>query len=46
MLTQYVDHTLATGNQRLTLMYGTNAGQGAAGQLIKAASGSGSSRTS
>jgi hypothetical protein len=46
MLTQYVDHTLATGNQRLTLMYGTNAGQGAAGQLIKAATGSGSSRTS
>jgi hypothetical protein len=46
MLTQYVDHTLATGNQRLTLMYGTNAGQGAAGQLIKAATGSGSSRAS
>ncbi len=46
MLTQYVDHTLATGNQRLTLMYGTAAGQGDAGQLIKAATGSGSSRTS
>jgi len=44
MLVQYVDHTLATGNQRFSLMYGTNAGQGAAGQLIKAASGSGSSR--
>jgi hypothetical protein len=46
MLVQYVDHTLATGNQRFSLMYGTNAGQGAAGQLIKAATGSGSSRTS
>ena len=45
MLTQYVDHTLATGNQRISLMYGTNAGQGDAGQLIKAATGSGSSRS-
>jgi hypothetical protein len=44
MLVQFVDHILATGNQRISLMYGTAAGQGAAGQLIKAASGSGSSR--
>jgi len=46
MLVQYVDHDLGTGNQRIALMYGTNAGQGNAGYLIKAASGSGSSRTS
>jgi hypothetical protein len=46
MLVQYVDHTLATGNQRFSLMYGTAAGQGLAGQLIKAVTGSGSSRTS
>jgi hypothetical protein len=46
MLTQYVDHTLATGNQRLTLMYGTAAGQGLAGMIIKAHSGSGSGRVS
>jgi hypothetical protein len=45
MLVQYVDHTLATGNQRFSLMYGTNAGQTDAGQLIKAASGTGSSRS-
>ncbi len=46
MLVQYVDHTLATGNQRISLMYGTAAGQSAAGMVIKAATGSGSSRTS
>jgi len=46
MLVQYVNHTLATGTQRISLMYGTAAGQGDAGQLIKAATGSGSSRTS
>lgn len=46
MLAQYVDHNLATGNQRISLMYGTAAGQSLAGHLIKAATGSGSSRTS
>ena len=46
MLVQFVDHVLATGNQRITWMYGTAAGQTAAGRLIKAATGSGSSRTS
>jgi len=46
MLVQYVDHKLGTSNQRIALMYGTAAGQGPAGYLIKAASGTGSSRTS
>jgi len=46
MLVQYVDHTLATGNQRISLMYGTAAGQGLAGMIIKAHSSSGSSRVS
>lgn len=46
MLVQYVNHQLATATQRIALMYGTAAGQGDAGQLIKAATGSGSSRTS
>ncbi len=46
MLVQYVDHTLATGNQRISLMYGTAAGQTDAGLLIKAAASSGSSRVS
>lgn len=46
MLVQYVNHTLATGTQRISLMYGTAAGQSNAGHLIKAATGSGSSRTS
>ncbi len=46
MLAQYVDHTLATGNQRISLMYGTAAGQGLAGMIIKAHSGSGSGRVS
>lgn len=46
MLVQFVNHTLATGTRRISLMYGTAAGQGNAGHLIKAATGSGSSRTS
>ena len=46
MLVQYVNHTLATGTQRISLMYGTAAGQTNAGLIIKAHSGSGSSRTS
>ena len=40
---QYVNHTLGTATSRISLMYGTAAGQGNAGQLIKANSGSGSS---
>lgn len=44
MLTQYVNHQLAAATSRISLMYGTAAGQGAAGQLLKAAAGSGSSR--
>jgi hypothetical protein len=43
MSTQYVDHTLAVAKSRLSLMYGTAAGQGSAGQLIKSNTGSGSS---
>jgi hypothetical protein len=46
MLVQYVNHQLGTATSRIALMYGTAAGQGGAGELIKAASGSGSSRTS
>ena len=46
MLVQYVNHQLGTATSRIALMYGTNAGQGNAGYLIKAHSGSGSSRTS
>jgi hypothetical protein len=46
MLVQYVNHTLGTATSRIALMYGTAAGQGNAGILIKAATGSGSSRTS
>ncbi len=46
MLVQYVDHTLATGNQRISLMYGTAAGQTDAGVLIKSHASSGSSRVS
>ena len=41
---QYVNHTLGTATQRVALMYGTAAGQGDAGELLKAASGSGSGR--
>jgi len=44
MLTQYVNHQLAAATSRVSLMYGTAAGQGNAGQLLKAAAGSGSSR--
>jgi hypothetical protein len=44
MLTQYVNHQLAAATSRISLMYGTAAGQTNAGQLLKAAAGSGSSR--
>jgi phage I-like protein len=44
MQVQYVNHTLGTATSRLALMWGTAAGQTAAGQLIKASAGSGSSR--
>jgi hypothetical protein len=44
MQVQYVNHVLSTATSRIALMWGTAAGQTAAGQLIKAAAGSGSSR--
>jgi len=44
MQVQFVDHVLAAAKSRIALMYGTAAGQTAAGQLIKAASGTGSAR--
>ena len=44
MQVQYVNHTLGTATSRIALMWGTAAGQTNAGQLIKAAAGSGSSR--
>ena len=44
MQVQYVNHVLGTATSRLALMYGTAPGQSNAGQLIKAAAGSGSSR--
>ena len=43
-LVQYVDHKLGRATSRLSLMYGTAAGQGNAGQLLKAAIGTGSSQ--
>jgi hypothetical protein len=43
-LVQYVDHKLGSATSRIALMYGTAAGQTSAGQLLKAASGSGSSQ--
>jgi len=46
MLVQYVNHQRGTATSRIALMFGSNAGQGPAGRLIKAATGSGSSRTS
>ena len=46
MLAQYVSHQLGTGTQRISIMHGAAAGQGDAGELIKAATGSGSSRVS
>lgn len=46
MLVQYVSHTLGRATQRVSLMYGTAAGQTSAGQLIKAHASTGSSRTS
>lgn len=44
MQVQYVNHTLGTATSRIALMWGTAAGQTAAGQLIKAAAGTGSAR--
>jgi hypothetical protein len=44
MQVQYVNHVLGTATSRIALMYGTAAGQTAAGQLIKAAAGTGSAR--
>jgi Chromosome segregation ATPases len=44
MQVQYVNHTLGTATSRIALMYGTGAGQTAAGQLVKAAAGTGSAR--
>src|SRR5215831_13253229 len=44
MQVQYVNHTLGTATSRIALMYGTAAGQTAAGQLVKAAAGTGSAR--
>ena len=44
MLVQYVDHKKGTATQRIALMYGTASGQSNAGQLLKAASGTGSGR--
>lgn len=44
MQVQYVNHTLGTATSRLALMWGTAAGQTAAGQLIKAAASTGSAR--
>jgi hypothetical protein len=45
MLVQYTDHKLGKASQRFALMYGTAAGQGNAGRLLKAASGSGSAQS-
>jgi phage I-like protein len=44
MQVQFVNHTLGTATSRIALMWGTAAGQTNAGQLIKSAAGSGSSR--
>jgi len=44
MQVQYVNHVLGTATSRIALMYGTAAGQTAAGQMIKAAAGTGSAR--
>jgi hypothetical protein len=46
MLVQYVNHKLGTATRRISLMFGTAAGQGLAGMLLKSHVGSGSSRTS
>jgi hypothetical protein len=45
-LVQYVNHDLGKSTSRIALMFGAAAGQSAAGELIKAAAGSGSSRVS
>lgn len=45
MLVQYIDHKLGKSTQRIALMYGTAAGQGNAGRLLKAATGSGSAQS-
>ena len=44
MQVQFVDHVLGVARNRIALMYGTAAGQTNAGQLIKAAAGTGSAR--
>jgi hypothetical protein len=44
MQVQYVNHTLGTATSRIALMWGSAPGQTAAGQLIKAAAGTGSAR--
>jgi hypothetical protein len=43
MLVQYVNHLLASATSRIALMYGTAAGQGSAGTILKSNAGSGSS---
>ena len=44
MQVQYVNHVLGTATNRLAMMWGSAAGQTGAGQLIKAAAGTGSAR--
>jgi phage I-like protein len=44
MQVQYVNHVLGTATSRIALMFGAAAGQTNAGQLIKAAAGTGSAR--
>jgi len=44
MQVQYVNHTLGTATNRIAMMWGAAAGQTAAGQLVKAAAGTGSAR--
>jgi hypothetical protein len=43
MLVQFVTHQMATASSRIALMFGTAAGQGNAGTLLKSNAGSGSS---
>ena len=44
MQVQYVNHVLGTATNRIAMMWGSAAGQTNAGQLIKAAAGTGSAR--
>jgi hypothetical protein len=44
MQVQYTNHTLGTATSRIAFMYGTAAGQTNAGQMVKAAAGTGSAR--